>query len=68
MNHLVIQEKLSPLNNNILYLVEIASHAGTQRVVEHYIKYPLLGYKSMQLARAVHNTPRLAPYHPYFNI
>ena len=61
-SHLSIQQP----NKKILYLIEIANAVGVEKVVNHCLNYPLLGYKYFQLTQAVFNSDRFAPYCNHF--
>lgn len=53
-------------NKKILYQIEIANAVGVEKVVNHCLNYPVLGYKYCQLTQAIFNSDRLAPYCNHF--
>lgn len=53
-------------DKKILYFIEIGNAVGVEKVVNHCLNYPILGYKYFQLSKAVFNSDRFASYCNHF--
>lgn len=59
-SHLTVQEPRVPFNRMPIYQIEISNRIGVEKVVQHCLDNPLLGYKYYQLASAIEDSKNLS--------
>lgn len=65
-SHLAIQVPRVPNNRMPIYQIEISNRIGIEKVVQHCLNHPLLGYKYYQLASVIKGSKNLSHLRHHF--